>query len=398
MVSIDTIISCSTLAESLLEALLGAMVQTYSLLHHDLPRKQEGALRVSVLMSVLSLVKGFAELDDKGKILRAVSTNPFIPITGSAAKSDPAFVAVGCYRAVAVVGRLLLVPFFQVLTHHALKLPVGIHLGAAKAWQPAVGAPLLVTLDFVVQAVLIYRYTTNRAKLGWALASVISPTEPILHSGCQPIFTTKPWVAAGVHAAEALAAACAVIFTHGGVSATTTFLQDSLNMTDCILLAVCVCCCLLQLPMLLLVQHFFAYRVEPWETWGEACHLGPSPAHLDTADLAAPLHMILSAISTDKNRDTQPEITPISVAEELALLLKTSENEFLRAEYLDAHSIVPAARTPTEVLSSTASEHLWPPPIVFAALQQTLFFQTTMLSFQFTTTTPHARSQPEDSS
>ena len=200
-------------------------------------------------------VKGSTELDNKEKLLRVISASPFIPITVSACKSDPAFVAVGCYRLVAIVGRLLLVPYFQVLTHDVLKLPFVLHLGAKGVWQPAIGASLLLTLDFGIQAALVYRSTANSRKLGWTFANVISPTEPILHGGSQPMFTTSPRVAAGVHAAEALVAACVVIWAQGGVGSTTTFLQVNLRTIDHMLLAICGCCCLLQLPMLLLVQR-----------------------------------------------------------------------------------------------------------------------------------------------
>ena len=283
-------------------------------------------------------VKGFTELDNKEKLLRVISASPFIPITVSACKSDPAFVAVGCYRLVAIVGRLLLVLYFQVLTHDVLKLPFGLHLGAKGVWQPAIGASLLLTLDFGIQAALVYRSTANLRKLGWTFANVVSPTEPILHGGSQPMFTTSPRVAAGVHAAEALVAACVVIWAQGGVGSTTTFLQVNLRTIYHMMLAICGCCCLLQLPMLLLVQQVFAYRLEPSETWGEAFDLAPSNAHLNTTDLAAPVHMILiaRAIDTVDARSIAAATTsPIRAAMDLARVLKTEKVLQSTAEVMD---------------------------------------------------------------
>jgi hypothetical protein len=283
---VHAFISCSGLSESLLEALFGAVVQAYSLLHHDMSSSQQTALQVSVMLSILSLTKGFAEIDDKDKIMRYVDGIPFIK--GSAAKSDPAFVAVVCYRMVSVMSRLLFVPFFQVLTHDMISFQLRV---GGDVWNPACGAFLLLAWDLGLQSALIRHYTGSRRKMGWALANVISPVEPILHGGDRPIFTTKPLAVSTVHLLEAVLAGALIVGHHGSLQTVFGAMESDF---DSALLKMCGACCLLQFPLLLAVQRVFSYHVSPRDSMGVAAPLHFRVA-MDRADLAAPPSMIALA-------------------------------------------------------------------------------------------------------
>ena len=114
-------------------------------------RKQCRALRLQLGASLGHI---YTELDEKGKIHRIAHGVP--NVTGSANKTDAEFMAAGFYRAVSVIGRLLLIPFFQVFTHDANQVPCSLHLGEGRCWLPALGASLFLGLDIGVQLALVY--------------------------------------------------------------------------------------------------------------------------------------------------------------------------------------------------------------------------------------------------
>lgn len=282
--------SCPSMAESLIKALLSAVTQAYSYIHDSWPESEKAILRTSILISVLSLTKGFAELDQRRQVLRSVDARPFV--MGTAPRTHLAFWAAALYRGMAVTGRLLLAPFFHHLTRDVLAVPwrVGGHVGC--------GAPLLMGLDLAVQLALV-RHTTgkNHSKYGWAVANTISPAEPLLHGGA-PILSTDPDLASLVHLVEAAVATVVVLCLHGGPR---QVLGQIGNPTDRVLLCMCAACCALQFHTLMALRILCAYPCPQEDTWeavlaGQECNdLG-----LDQADRAAPVAFFISGLPSSQ--------------------------------------------------------------------------------------------------
>lgn len=329
--SIKPMLSCATFSESLLQALFGATAQTYSFLYHDLKQSQASTLRFSAMISIFSMTKGFTELDMQGKQLCVMYGVPIV--TGAASTTDPALFAVIFYRAVAVVGRVLILVFFQIFTRDALQ---------------SLGAPLLVCVDIGIQLRLINRSTRNPFKCGFCIANVVSPAEPILHSGGDAIYTTQPVLAASAHLVEAVIAGSAAAYIQGRWGTATS--EDS---TDNLMLAAGVVCSLVQLPLLLLVRSLFAYEVESRETCGGAfSHLGPKgAAWCDKADLGAPLSMVaLQAFKAERQvMDKVSPVSPLAAAIRLGWMLQ---------ERQDLRRVVRGSRESLDLVGSDFDDEL----------------------------------------
>lgn len=311
------LLACSSLAEALIEAVGGALVQLYSYLRDDdYGEKDLSTLRLSILISILSLVKGFSELDQKDKMLRSVDSATMV--TGTAPKTSMAFFAVVLWRAVSIAGRIVIFPLFQLLTRDQLALPVGHDKGGNQQYVPC-GAVLLLLLDVGCQYALIWYYTRNPQKLGWSLANCISPVEPILHGGDHPIFTTPPVVVCGVHFAEGALAAIFAVLVHGG--GVLQAVHDKAHPDNETFLVLCVACVAGQWPLLMLIRAAFAYKHNPEDSLAAMLgNEGHNSKFFDEADLQAPAAIFMSNFE-EMQTGVVPEIqTGVVCSESLELL------------------------------------------------------------------------------
>ena len=239
---------------------------------------QKSALRLSVCVSLLSLTKAYAELDKQGKAIRVVEG--VTTAAGSCPLQHPAMFLVGLYRLVSVGSRLILFPVFQELTHDLFQVTF-------RSVSVSYGAALLLGIDLGVQGLGIWWRTRSLERLVFAIPSLLSPLEPVLHGG-------RPMLGAGVnfvacsHAVEAALACAAVVYLHGLGEAWTQLGEDAA------LLAAFAAFSLLQYPLLALLRLGCAYGVpEQALTLGDAISRGvPLGAAFDDTDRRTPMALV----------------------------------------------------------------------------------------------------------
>jgi len=159
------------------------------------------ALFCNTALQLASLTCTFVKIDVEGQVSHRVKGFPVV--VGLAPPFSAAMALTAAYRGITVLTAALIPALFQ------QRVP-----GWTWQWLP-LGALALVSVNLVVQLLLVWHATRCKDKLRWAFASLLSPVEPILY-GAGPVYTCSIAGWAACRAIYAGVSCCVIIAGNSG--------------------------------------------------------------------------------------------------------------------------------------------------------------------------------------